>query len=137
MPAGSKFQELLANPLANFTVFAPTDEAFIDLFVALGLPRAQVSPAAFNLLSASSVAAILAYHIFKDQIRAFGANLPTTPTAYSTFYNNISASNPSITIDATQGVKGLTNPAYSKITGADRHAINGVYHKIDRVLRFF
>lgn len=137
LPAGSKFQQVLANPLANFTVFAPTNEAFIDLFVALGLPRANVTPASFNLLNSNTVAAILAYHVFRDQIRAFGANLPTTPTSYLTFYTNLSASAPSITIDATQGVKGLTNPVYSKITAADRHAINGVYHKIDRVLRFF
>ena len=137
LPAGSKFQQVLANPLANFTVFAPTNEAFIDLFVALGLPRANVTPAAFNLLNSNTVAAILAYHVFRDQIRAFGANLPTTPTTYLTFYTNLSASAPSITIDAAQGVKGLTNPVYSKITAADRHAINGVYHKIDRVLRFF
>jgi hypothetical protein len=39
-----------------------------------------------------------------------------------------------LTFDATQGVKGFKNPIYSKITAVDRHAINGVYHKIDMVL---
>jgi hypothetical protein len=41
---------------------------------------------------------------------------------------------PSLIFDVTQGVKGVKNPIYSKITAIDRHAINGVYHKIDQVL---
>jgi uncharacterized surface protein with fasciclin (FAS1) repeats len=43
---------------------------------------------------------------------------------------------PTLTFNASVGggVKGAGNPTYSNITAIDRHAINGVFHKIDQVL---
>ena len=128
-PAGSRFQDYLANPLANFTVMAPTNAAFMALFSALKLP---VSPASFGLLPITTVQGIVAYHVMMG--RAFSPNLPAAPTPVPTLLSASLPTAPLLTVDATQGVKGFKNPTYSKITAVDRHAINGVYHKIDQVL---
>jgi len=66
--------------------------------------------------------------------RAFSPNLPTGATPVPTLLSASLPTAPLLTVDATQGVKGFKNPTYSKITAVDRHAINGVYHKIDQVL---
>ena len=129
VPAGSRFQDYLANPLANFTVMAPTNDAFNNLFAVLGVPK---SPTSFALLPAATVRGIVAYHVLLA--RAFAANLPTTATPVPSLLSASLPTAPTLTFDATQGVKGFKNPTYSKITATDRHAINGVYHKIDQVL---
>jgi uncharacterized surface protein with fasciclin (FAS1) repeats len=129
VPAGSKFQDFLANPLANFTVMAPTNQAFMNLFAFLGLPQ---SPASFSLLPAATVRGIVAYHLVLA--RAFAANLPTAATPVPSLLSASLPTAPLLTFSASQGVKGAANPIYSKITASDRHAINGVYHKIDQVL---
>jgi len=129
VPTGSRFQDYLANPLANFTVMAPTNAAFNTLFTGLGLAP---SPNSFKLLPAATVRGIVAYHVLMG--RAFSPNLPSAATPVPTLLSASLPTAPLLTVDATQGVKGFKNPTYSKITAVDRHAINGVYHKIDRVL---
>jgi len=130
VPEGSRFQDYLANPLANFTVMAPTNQAFMNLLAFLGLPQ---SPATFALLPQTTVRGIVAYHLLLG--RAFAANLPNTPTPVPSLLSaSLGPAAPTLSFDATQGVKGFKNPIYSKITAIDRHAINGVYHKIDQVL---
>lgn len=129
VPSGSRFQDYLANPLANFTVMAPTNQAFNNLFAVLGLPQ---SPSSFSLLPAATVRGIVAYHVL--MARAFAANLPGTPTPVPSLLSASLPTAPTLTFDATQGVRGAKNPSYSKIVATDRHAINGVYHKIDQVL---
>lgn len=131
VPAGSKFSDFLANPLANFTVMAPTNQAFINLLTFLGLPA---SPSSLALLPASTVRGIVAYHLLLA--RAFAANLPTAPTPVPSLLSASLAGAPTLTFNAAPGggVKGAGNPTYSNITAIDRHAINGVFHKIDQVL---
>jgi len=132
VPAGSKFSDFLANPLANFTVMAPTNQAFINLLTALGLPA---SPSSLALLPQATVRGIVAYHLLLA--RAFAANLPTSPTAVPSLLSASLPGAPALTFNAAPGggVKGAANPTYSNITAIDRHAINGVFHKIDQVLR--
>ena len=129
VPTGSRFQDFLANPMANFTVMAPTNAAFMAMFTALRLP---VSPASFSLLPATTVRGIVAYHLLIG--RAFSVNLPAAATPVPTMLSASLPTAPLLTIDATQGVRGARNPSFSRITTANRHAINGVYHKIDQVL---
>jgi uncharacterized surface protein with fasciclin (FAS1) repeats len=129
VPAGSRFQDYLANPLANFTVMAPTNQAFMNLFAFLKLPQ---SPTSFSLLPATTVRGIVAYHLVLA--RAFAANLPTAATPVPSLLSASLPTAPLLTFSSSQGVKGAANPIYSKITAADRHAINGVFHKIDQVL---
>ncbi len=128
-PAGSRFQDFLANPLANLTVMAPTNTAFNALFTSLRLPA---SPASFGLLPIATVQGIVAYHVLVG--RAFSPNLPTAATQVPTLLSASLPTAPLLTVDGTQGVRGARNPSFSRITAVDRHAINGVYHKIDQVL---
>jgi uncharacterized surface protein with fasciclin (FAS1) repeats len=150
LPSGAKFAELLARPELNFTVFAPTNNAFRALYTALGLPPDASS---VNLLPIPNVIGIVAYHVhIKNNTpptvnsaapftgsRAFSVNLPTTPTAINTWLKVVLAPNPAppLTISAapTATVKGAANPTASNITAVDRHCVNGVYHVIDQVLR--
>ena len=129
VPTGSRFQDFLANQLANFTVMAPTNTAFMAMFTALRLP---VSPNSFSLLPTTTVRGIVAYHLLIG--RAFSNNLPTAATPVPTMLSASLPTAPLLTVDATQGVRGARNPSFSRITAVDRHAINGVYHKIDQVL---
>jgi uncharacterized surface protein with fasciclin (FAS1) repeats len=131
VPAGSKFSDFLANPLANFTVMAPTNQAFINLLTFLGLPA---SPSSLGFLPAQTVRGIVAYHLLLG--RAFAANLPTVATPVPSLLSASISGAPLLTFNASPGggVKGAANPTYSSITAIDRHAINGVYHKIDQVL---
>jgi hypothetical protein len=66
--------------------------------------------------------------------RAFSPNLPTAATQVPTLLSASLPTAPLLTVDGTQGVRGARNPSFSRITAVDRHAINGVYHKIDQVL---
>lgn len=129
VPSGSRLQDFLANPLANFTIMAPTNQAFMNLFSFLGLPQ---SPASFSLLPSTTVRGIVAYHVLLS--RAFAANLPTSATPVPSLLSASLPTAPLLTVSASQGVKGAVNPVYSKFTATDRHAINGVFHKIDQVL---
>lgn len=134
LPAGSKLSDFLINPLANFTVFAPTNQAFTNFFRAQGVPAAAISPALFSTLPIQTVQAIVTYHLLGAQARTFSVNLPASPTPVPSLLSASLPTAPTLTVDAAQGVKGARNPTYSRITGADRHAINGVFHKIDQVL---
>jgi uncharacterized surface protein with fasciclin (FAS1) repeats len=129
VPNGSRLQDFLANPLANFTIMAPTNQAFMNLFAFLRLPQ---SPSSFSLLPATTVRGIVAYHVLLS--RAFAANLPTAATPVPSLLSASLPTAPLLTVSASQGVKGAVNPVYSKFTATDRHAINGVFHKIDQVL---
>ncbi len=131
VPAGSRFQDFLANPLANFTVMAPTNQAFINLLTALRLPA---NPSSLALLPAATVRGIVAYHLLLG--RAFAANLPTVATPVPSLLSASLAGAPTLTFNASPGggVKGAANATFSNITAIDRHAINGVFHKIDQVL---
>ena len=70
--------DMLADRTKNFTVFAPSNAAFI----ASGIPQAAI-----DALPASTVATIVWYHIIPGQ-KLFSANIPTTfpniqmPTAF-------------------------------------------------------
>jgi hypothetical protein len=87
------------------------------------------------LLPQATVRGIVAYHLLLA--RAFAANLPTSPTAVPSLLSASLPGAPALTFNAAPGggVKGAANPTYSNITAIDRHAINGVFHKIDQVLR--
>ena len=137
-----EFSQILANPLANFTVFAPTNDAFRNLFTALGLPTTDIS--IIQALPVELVVGLVAYHVHildgtagSSTIqfsRAFTVNFPTTPTPIETFLNVITDPAPPLVIDAALGVKGWVNPTFSNIVGPNRNAVNGVFHKIDQVL---
>ena len=128
VPEGRRLQDYLANPLANFTVFAPSNQAFKNLFAALQLP---IDPSSFSYLPKQTLTAIIANHVLLN--RAFAANLPTEETSIPSYLAAVAPPLGNLTISSA-GVKGAGNPIFSNITSIDRHAINGVYHIIDQVL---
>lgn len=143
LPEGSKFSQLLANPVTNFTLFAPVNDAFRAIFPLLGLPSTDISM--IQYIPVNTLIGILAYHLHVlDALppanitfsRAFSDNLPRTPTPINTFLKLVNYPNPTppLVIDGSRGVKGYVNPTYTHILKADFNTVNGVYHKIDGIL---
>ncbi len=133
----SKIDSLLNYPFPNITLFAPTDDAFKALLTFLKLPA---DPAVFAMLPVQTVRGIVAYHVLAingvPAQRIFQANMESR--AYETLIGPTPM--PPVTIDASlpfaKTVKGNVNPTPSNIdfAASDRHAVNGVLHKIDQVL---
>jgi len=104
----------------NFTVFAPTNDAFNALFSKLGV-------SGIDQLSADALRPILLYHVLGTKNISSGLS-----SGYvSTLSPAIGGRFVSMQVDVTNGVK-LNNSA--KVTKADVMATNGVIHVIDQVL---
>lgn len=118
-------------------------------------------PPLFGDLPAASVRGILAYHLFatinpvsgsyEPNIRAFSVNFPNTPSFFTTLVNSGFAAHPGVmtqvnftgpfATSATVGGLGTFPPGGTpfsdppaNVIGADRAAVNGVFHIIDKVL---
>jgi len=103
----------LTNPLTQFTVFAPTDQAFDDLAMALGTDLNGV-------LANPELADILLYHVVAGTVLSTDLTNGSVPTL----------NGQNIQVDLTSGV--MINQ--SNVTTADVTAENGVVHIIDAVL---
>ncbi len=129
----SKFTYLLAYPPTNFTVFAPTNNAFRAFLAAFGLPPVS---AAINFIPVQTVRGIVAYHLLGA--RAFSVNMPATATPVPTLLEIDPLPAFTVTVQNTgTGVTVLGNgnggfPA--NVVAGNIHAVNGVVHKIDMVL---
>ena len=100
-----------------FTVFAPTNDAFI----AAGFPTA----AAIQAAPPDVLASILTYHVIPG--RVYSTNLVTGNVA--------TANGGNIAVNASNAtLKGNANAANTKIIGVNIPASNGVVHLIDSVL---
>jgi uncharacterized surface protein with fasciclin (FAS1) repeats len=110
--------DVLSSPTIGYTVFAPTDAAFTELFK-------TVNPAT---LTVAQIKQILLYHVVPS--RVFSPELANGDVTMAD--DNKSK----VTIDLTNGatVKGVGNTTASKITSANIMATNGVIHVIDKVL---
>jgi len=143
--AGAKIESLLNLPIGpNFTVFVPTNAAFIQLLsaqitgalMAQGMPleTAQATaaalasspdvfsnPALFSAISAQTVKGLVVYHILG--VRAFSVNFPTTTTNVPTLLNSAIPTHPGVGLTATFAgpfvssatVKGAANVSASNI----------------------
>ncbi len=100
----------LINQSANFTVFAPTNDAF----TAAGIT---------SLPSATELVPILQYHVLDSEVKA--ADLPATGSAVTTLNGDFYLS---INSDGVF-INGLT-----QVTATDIEQGNGVVHVIDRTL---
>jgi uncharacterized surface protein with fasciclin (FAS1) repeats len=101
----------------TYTVFAPTNDAFTELFK-------TVDPAK---LSVADIKNILLYHVVADK-RVFSPELANGEVTM--------ANGGKVTIDLTSGVsvKGTKNTVAPKVIIANVMATNGVIHAIDKVL---
>ena len=103
----------LSDPFAEYTVFAPTNDAFDSLAVTLGTDLA-------GILALPNLSDILLYHVVSGTVLSTGLTAGDVPTL-----NGLS-----VTVDLTTGV--MINDA--TVTLADVTADNGVVHVIDGVL---
>lgn len=128
--------------------------------VALG-PSIFSTPAFYGSLPASTVKGIIAYHLlasltsstttpYQPNIRVFNCNVPTTPTLIKTLVNGSIAIHPGVRAQATYTgpfATGLDISSFgtfppggtpfsytASAVKRDQHAVNGVYHIIDKVL---
>lgn len=117
--ADPSFLELLSNPDASVTVFAPTDAAFVALLEALGMTADEV------LANTDLLNAVLAYHVVPGAFDA-EAVVAADGALIGTFLPNAG-----LAISVTDmGV--MVNDA--TVVAADVLASNGVVHVIDTVL---
>lgn len=103
----------LSDPFSEFTVFAPTNNAFTALATALGTDLN-------GLLASPALNSILLYHVVSGAV--FSDELTNGQV--------LTLNNESITVDVTNGVK-INN---ANVTTADIEVDNGVVHVIDAVL---
>jgi uncharacterized surface protein with fasciclin (FAS1) repeats len=106
--------ETLAAAESNFTIFAPTDEAFATALETLGLTAEEL------LADTATLTAVLTYHAIVGTVTS--ADLVDGPV---TMLNGAD-----VTIDLSDGVK--INDA--NVIAADIEASNGIIHVIDAVL---
>jgi transforming growth factor-beta-induced protein len=104
---------VLTDPLAEFTVFAPTNTAFDNLATAL---NTDIN----GILALPNLADVLTYHVVAGTV--LSTDLVAGPV--------VTVNGASVTVSLTGGVK--VNDA--NVTTADVTADNGVVHVIDKVL---
>jgi uncharacterized surface protein with fasciclin (FAS1) repeats len=134
----NKFDSVTKYAPANITVLAPTNDAFQQFLTAMGLPASEAS---ISMLPVATARAIVAYHLMG--VRAFSVNMPATPTFIPTLVNVSAPTHPGVNIAATVlgpgavtfTVTGVGNGgAAATVVTRDLNAVNGVVHRIDRVL---
>ena len=104
-----------------FTVFAPTNDAFVDVLGELNLT-------ALTDLTTDQVDTVLLYHIVSGNIQSSG--LPNGTVG--TLGGDITADNTAFTLtDANDRVSNILAPSLVNI-----QAVNGVVHAIDKVILF-
>jgi transforming growth factor-beta-induced protein len=107
------------NGSGNFTVFAPTNEAFNALFTQLGI-------SGISDLSAATLTPILLYHVLGERemssmlASGYYSTLSPAQGNYSSLYVTVS--------------NGVTLNKDTKVILADVNVKNGVIHAIDKVL---
>jgi uncharacterized surface protein with fasciclin (FAS1) repeats len=111
----------------QYTVFAPTDQAFINLVTALGLGGAPDPFAAIDAaLGANTVASVLKYHVTEGR-RA--ANSVVPKKGLRTIETLLGAT---FTVDKSAKITAVGNTA--NIVAPNISASNGIIHVIDAVL---
>ena len=117
----------------QYTVFAPTDQAFINLVTAVAplldpdiLAEDGPFAAIDNLLGAGTVANVLLYHVAEGRRAANSVVPPVRPRTITTLLGV------TFTVDRTGVITAVGNTA--NIVAADISASNGIIHVIDAVI---
>lgn len=162
-PNDAAFQTLIFG-MVYAQVFAATGSVPIataqaNAAVALG-PSIFSNPLFYGSIPASTVKGIVAYHLlasqttstttpFQPNIRVFSNNVPAAGTFVKTLVNNSFSTHPGVQATATYLGPAVTSlkfggvgsippaPPFTVPANAvtmDKHAVNGVYHIIDKVL---
>ena len=161
VPNNNAFKTLLFGSIfgAVLSQGADTATAMAQAAALSASPEVFSIPALFGVLTAQKVRGIVAYHFlatnkgsgFQPNIRAFSVNFPEAPAFFTTLINSSVAVHPGIMAQATftgpfvSSLKftglGTFPPGGAPYSGAaantvkmDQHAVNGVFHIIDKVL---
>ncbi len=161
-PNDVAFQTLLTGVITGALIAqgVPPATAAATAAALASTPAVFSNPALYGSLTAATVKGILVYHFLATQAfgaytpngRAFSVNFAPAPGAFfQTLVNTAFAAHPGIRAQATfagpfvSGIQftglGTFPPGGAPYSGAsanavkmDQHAVNGVYHIIDRVL---
>ena len=139
----------LAGSLANnnsgsFTVFAPSDAAFLTYYKTLSAAysgfttEAEVINSingltAFSTPTISALAGVLNYHMVSSKITSDMITGRQTFTALNGSRLSLSNTSGGVVLNANATAAGITG---ANVTSVDNQASNGVIHTIDRVLTF-
>jgi uncharacterized surface protein with fasciclin (FAS1) repeats len=107
----------LTNPLANYTVFAPTNDAFADLADDLGTTVNA-------LLALPNLADILTYHVL-------GTEVPSSAVTNGAIVQPLSTTN---TLKLTETSTGDVFVNQAQVTAVDINVDNGIVHVLDAVV---
>ena len=159
-PNDAAFQTLVFG-LVYSQVFAATGSVAIATATANGAVAAGPAFLSTNNVSTALIKGIVAYHLlasltsstatpYQPNIRVFSNNVPATPLFIKTLVNGGIAAHPGVLAQATYVGPAVTSLKFSSYGsfppgGApfsytataltlDKHAVNGVYHIIDKVL---
>ena len=154
-PNDAAFQSLVFG-LVYSQVFAATGSTAIATAFANGAVAAGPAFLSTNNVTTAQIKGIIAYHLlatkttsYQPNIRVFSVNIPATPTFIKTLVNGAFDAHPGILAKATYAgpfaigatFTGLGNFGGAPYSGTpanavaiDKHAVNGVYHIIDKVL---
>ena len=161
VPNNDAFKSLLFGSIYGALLAQGADQptAFAQATALSASPDVFSNPALFGVLTAATVRGIAAYHFlatnagsgFQPNIRAFSVNFPETPAFFTTLVNSSVSIHPGIMTQATFTGPFVTSlkftglgtfpPGGAPYSGAaatavkmDQHAVNGVFHIIDKVL---
>jgi len=106
----------LTNPFAEYTVFAPTDDAFDALATSLGITLQDI-------LALPTLSAILQYHVLGQEVLAADINNGDKPTPLIP-----------LTLKLTATAAGDVFVNQAEVTATDISSDNGSVHVLDQVL---
>ncbi len=160
-PNDAAFQTLVFG-LVYAQVFAATGSTVIATAQANAAVAAGPAFLGTNNVSTALVKGIVAYHLlasltsstttpYQPNIRVFSNNIPATPAFVKTLVNGSIAAHPGVSAVATYLGPAVTSARFTgygtfppggapysgtaaNVLTMDKHAVNGVYHIIDRVL---
>jgi len=110
---------VLANPNANFTIFAPTNDAFVQALQQTGMTKAQL------FANKPLLTKILGYHVINGNKALYSSDLKSG--------NVMTLSNDPLMVTATGQLMDEMGRT-TNIIKTDIKASNGVIHVIDHVL---
>lgn len=113
----AEFLPLLTNPIAQYTVFAPTNTAFDNLAAVYGVSTSV-------LLNSPDLADILAYHVLDVAVNAGSIT-------NGALVNPLNTTN---TLKLTKTTNGDVFVNQAAVTSADITTQNGVVHVIDKIV---
>ena len=110
---------MLSNPNAHYTIFAPTNEAFMQAMKETGMTKAQL------FADKAMLRKVLGYHVISGDMAMYAKNVKP---------GNVMTVSKDTLMVTNQGKLMDENGRIANIVKTDIPATNGVVHVIDRVL---